>query len=67
VNSSECSRSGSLGGVLAVAVHERLQPLNVALALAGQGVAEMVDVGFGGMGVADMAEGVGEVQLSLVQ
>jgi hypothetical protein len=58
---------GLAGGVLAVAVDERLQPFGVPLALAGQGVAEVVDVGFGGVGVADLPEGVGEVQLGLVE
>ena len=54
---------GLAGGVLAVAVDERLQPF----ALAGQRVAEVVDVGFGGVGVADLPEGVGEEQLGLVE
>jgi hypothetical protein len=40
---------GSARGLLAVAVAERVQPFGVLLAVAGQGVAEVVDVGFGGM------------------
>jgi hypothetical protein len=58
---------GLAGGILAVAVHERLEPLGVLLALAGQGMAEVVDVRFGSMSVADLAEGVGEVEFGLMQ
>jgi hypothetical protein len=39
----------------------------VPLALVGQGVAEEVHVGLGRLGVADLAEAVGQVELGLVQ
>src|SRR5215204_7036917 len=61
------TRSGGLGLLLAVALHERLELLCVGLALLGQGVASVVDVDLYGVTISHLPETLSQVELGPVQ
>ena len=67
LKSSRVEPVGFVVGFLAVALEERLELADVAVAPAGEALAVLVDVGLVAVRRGDLAEGGGEAQLGLVE